>query len=98
MFLLEEPKSFQEIVKEYAWKLPMEEELPSIQKNQTWDLVSPHENCKPIGLKWIFKVKKNAKGELIRDKGRLVAKGYSQCYGIDCEDYFALMARFDPFI
>ena len=46
-----------------------------------------------IGVKWIFKTKRNAEGEIEKHKARLVAKGYKQQYGVDCEDVFAPVAR-----
>ena len=56
----------------------MEEEMESIDKNLTWVLVKPPVNCRPIGVKWIYKVKRNSTGEITRHKARLVAKGYSK--------------------
>ena len=56
----------------------MKEEMEAIDQNQMWELVVPPPNCKPIRLKWLFKVKKSAKGEILRYKARLVVKGYSQ--------------------
>jgi hypothetical protein len=50
---------------------------------------------RPIGLKWVFKLKKNAEGEIIKYKARLVAKGYVQKQGIDFEEVFAPVARLD---
>jgi hypothetical protein len=46
-----------------------------------------------IGVKWIFKTKRNAEGEIEKHKARLVAKGYKQQYGVDYEDVFAPVAR-----
>ena len=55
----------------------MDEEIRSIEKNNTWELVSLPKEHKCIGVKWVYKAKKNAKGEIERYKARLVAKGYS---------------------
>lgn len=56
----------------------MVEEMEAIQRNGTWELAELPKDQKSIGLKWIFKVKKNPKGEIIKHKTRLVAKGYVQ--------------------
>ena len=72
----------------------MKKEMMAIDQSHTWELESPPSNCKPIGLKWIFKLKKNPKGEIIRHKARLVVKGYSQKKGIDYKEVFAPVVRF----
>ena len=74
----EEPSSYEAAVKEEIWRIAMKEEMESIDKNLTWDLVKPPVNCRPIGVQWIYKVKRNSTGEITRHKARLVAKGYSQ--------------------
>ena len=50
---------------------------------------------KVIGLKWIFKIKRNADGSINKYKSRLVAKGYVQEHGIDFEEVFAPVARIE---
>ena len=84
-FLLseEEPGNFLEALREKVWKAAMEEEFNQIQKNNTWSLVTPPASCKPIGLKWVFKFKKDSSGQLTKHKAQLVVKGYAQRYGID---------------
>jgi hypothetical protein len=44
-----------------------------IERNQVWELVDPPPGCKPIGTKWVWKNKEGEKGELVRNKSRLVA-------------------------
>ena len=56
----------------------MDEEIHAIKKNDTWKLTNPLENKKAIGVKRLYKTKKNAKGEEQRYKARLVTKGYKQ--------------------
>jgi uncharacterized protein (UPF0332 family) len=51
--------------------------------------------AKRIGVKWVFKTKFNEKGNVDKHKARLVAKGYSQRQGIDYNEVFALVARWD---
>jgi hypothetical protein len=54
----------------------MEEEMESLRKNDTWDLVTLADGRDPIGSKWLFKRKINAVGKVKKLKARLVAKGY----------------------
>lgn len=67
----------------------------SIEKNNTWDLVELPEGVKPIGLKWIFKIKRNADGTICKYKARLVVKGYVQKHGVDYDEVFAPVARME---
>jgi hypothetical protein len=73
----------------------MNEELENFERNHVWELVDPPPWCKPIGTKWVWKNKEVEKGELVRNKSRLVAQGYSQKEGIDYEETFALVARLE---
>ncbi|RDX90254.1 Copia protein, partial [Mucuna pruriens] len=51
------------------------EEINSIEKNHTWELMDPPSNKKPIALKWVYKVKINPRGEVMKNKAKLMAKG-----------------------
>lgn len=73
----------------------MESELESIEKNNTWSLTVLPIRAKKIGVKWIFKTKRDENGEITKHKARLVAKGYSQQQGIDYSEVFAPVARLD---
>eukprot|EP00253_Pinus_taeda_P032919 PITA_32919 len=73
----------------------MDEELEQIERNNTWELVPRPKDKNVIGTKWVFKNKLNENGEVIRNKARLVCKGYAQEEGIDFEETFAPVARLE---
>ena len=62
-------------------------------KNDTWEFVPRPKDKNVIGTKWVFRNKMNEQGEVIRNKARLVCKGYSQQEGIDYEETYALVVR-----
>jgi hypothetical protein len=90
-----EPKNFTEASKDKHWIDAMEEELNQIEKNETWELVPRPKDKNVIGTKWVFRNKLNEDGQVIRNKARLVCKGYAQVEGIDFEETFALVARLE---
>jgi hypothetical protein len=73
----------------------MEEEMRSIHDNQTWELTTLPAGHRAIGLKWVFKVKKDPAGLIVKHKARLVAKGYAQRQGVDFDEVFAPVARLE---
>ena len=73
----------------------MKKEIEAIEKNETWSLTQLPVGHKIIGFKWVFKLKKNSNGEIIKHKARLVAKGYTQQQGVDFDEAFAPVARLD---
>ncbi|CAA7032829.1 unnamed protein product [Microthlaspi erraticum] len=93
--IISDPTSFQEAVKHQKWREAMNAEMNSIEKNQTWSLVSLPDGAKAIGVKWIYKTKFNELGEVDKFKARLVVKGYAQEYGVDYTEVFAAVARMD---
>jgi hypothetical protein len=92
---MEEPSCFRDAVDHPEWVQAMDSEMQSICKNGTWELATLPPGQKSIGLKWIFKLKKNSDGEVVKHKARLVAKGYVQQQGVDFEEVFAPVARLD---
>ena len=62
------------------------------------ELVPSPANKNIVGTKWVFKKKLNENGKVIRNKARLVCKGYTQVEGIDFEETFAPVARLEAII
>ncbi|GKB87127.1 retrovirus-related pol polyprotein from transposon TNT 1-94 [Tanacetum coccineum] len=71
----------------------MQEEIHEFKRLQVWELVPCPDLVMLIKLKWIYKVKKDELGGVLKHKARLVAKGCRQEEGIDFEESFAPVAR-----
>jgi hypothetical protein len=70
----------------------MHEESENFERNQVWTLVEPPRDVNVIGTKWVFKNKQGEDGEIVRNKARLVAEGFSQVEGLDFGETFAPIA------
>ncbi|MCO5583443.1 hypothetical protein L7F22_037354 [Adiantum nelumboides] len=88
-----EPTCFEEAVENDKWKEAMNEEMDALYGIETWELAPLPKSKKPIGYRWVYKIKHNSDGSVNRYKARLVAKGYAQTYGIDYEETFVLVAK-----
>jgi hypothetical protein len=77
------------------WVNVMHEELENFEENQVWTLVEPPHDVNVIGTKWVFKNKQEEDGEVVRNKARLVAQGFSQVEDLDFGKNFALVARLE---
>ena len=71
----------------------MEEEIIALEHNQTWELVPRLGDVKPISCKWVYKIKRRPDGSIERYKARLIARGFSQQYGLDYDETFSLVAK-----
>ncbi|GJY00877.1 ribonuclease H-like domain, reverse transcriptase, RNA-dependent DNA polymerase [Tanacetum coccineum] len=91
----DEPKNYKEASNDQRWIEAMMVQLDSINRNNTWKLTTLPKGHKAIGLKWVFKTKKDANGNIFKHKARLVAKGYIQEHDIDFEEVFAPVARME---
>ena len=92
-----EPKSMEEALSsDHAkeWKAATDSEVDSLLESETWELVELPPDRKPIGCKWVFKVKHGSDGSVEWLKGQLVAKGCSQKYGIDYDETNSPVVRF----
>jgi len=90
-----EPTIVDEALSDDGWILAMQEELNQFQRNDVWDLVLKPQKKNIIGTKWVFRNKMNEQGEVVRNKARLVAQGYSQQEGINYTETFAPVARLE---
>jgi len=90
-----DPVTYEEAIKHEEWKRAMDQEIESIESNDSWELTSLPSGAKKIDANWVYKTKLNEKGKVEKYTARLVAKGYSQQYGIDYNEVFATVARWD---
>ncbi|KAE8736044.1 hypothetical protein F3Y22_tig00000218pilonHSYRG00253 [Hibiscus syriacus] len=88
-----EPETFEEASKSSEWMTAMKEEIDALQQNQTWDIVPKIKDVKPISCKWVYKIKRCPDGSIKRYKARLVARGFSQQYGLDYDETFSPVAK-----
>ena len=91
----EEPGSAEEALAIPAWKKVMEEEMSCILDNKTWTLAMLPAGHRGIGQKWVFKLKKDPEGNVVKHKARLVVKGYAQRQGVNFDKVFAPVARME---
>ncbi|GJT33875.1 putative RNA-directed DNA polymerase [Tanacetum coccineum] len=77
------------------WLDAMNAEMQSMKDNQVWRLVDLPPNGKTVGSKWLFKKKTDMDGNVHTYKAHLVAKGFTQTYGVDYEETFSPVADYE---
>ncbi|GKB39718.1 retrotransposon protein, putative, ty1-copia subclass [Tanacetum coccineum] len=75
------------------WLKAMNMEMQSMKDNQIWVLVNLPPNGRPVRNKWLFKKNIDMDGNVHTFKARLIAKGYTQTYGVDYEETFSPAAN-----
>jgi len=73
----------------------MKTEMKALENNETWDKCILLARKKQVGCQWVFTIKHKADGTIERYKVRLVAKGYTQTYGIDYSKTFSPVAKIE---
>nr|GEW97098.1 Gag-Pol polyprotein [Tanacetum cinerariifolium] len=89
------PKNFKSTITKDCWLQTMQDEIHEFYRLQVWELVPQPDCVMIIALKWIYKVKLDEYGDVLKNKVWLVAKRYRQEEGIDFEESFALVARIE---
>ncbi|GJU06009.1 retrovirus-related pol polyprotein from transposon TNT 1-94 [Tanacetum coccineum] len=79
----EYPKNFKQAMTEPSWIDAMQEEIHEFERLEVWELVPCPDNVFLIKLKWIYKVKTDESGGVLKNKARLVAQGFKQEEGIE---------------
>ena len=77
------------------WMIPMKVEMDTLKTKHTWDLVKPPPGANIMDLMWIYDIKWDGEGNRIKDKARLVGKGYTQQFGIDYNETWAGVTRLE---
>ncbi|GKA89657.1 retrovirus-related pol polyprotein from transposon TNT 1-94 [Tanacetum coccineum] len=90
-----EPKNYKDTLTQACWIEAMQEELNEFKRLEVWELVPHPDKVMFITLKLIYKVKLDELGGILKNKARLVARGYRQKEGIYFEESFAPVARLD---
>nr|GEZ11984.1 uncharacterized mitochondrial protein AtMg00810-like [Tanacetum cinerariifolium] len=90
-----EPKTYKDALKKSSWIKAMQEQLNEFERLEVWELVPRPEKVMVITLKWMYKVKLDELGGILKNKARLVARGYHHEEGIDFEESFAPVARLE---
>ncbi|GJW65260.1 retrovirus-related pol polyprotein from transposon TNT 1-94 [Tanacetum coccineum] len=90
-----EPKNYKDTLTQACWIKAMQEELHEFDSLEVWELVPRPDKVMIITLKWIYKVKLDEMGGILKNKAHLVARGYRQEEGINFEESFAPVARLD---
>ena len=92
------PKTYGEAITcddRLLWTAAINIECGAITTNKTWELVELPNGRKAIQSKWVFEIKENPDGTVNKYKARLVVQGFRQIYGLDYDETFAPVARYE---
>jgi len=77
------------------WMIPMDVEMNTLKTKDTWDLVKPPAGANVMDSMWVYDIKWDGKGNRIKDKARLIGKGYTQQLGVDYNETWAGVTRLE---
>ncbi|XP_077219765.1 uncharacterized protein LOC143853955 [Tasmannia lanceolata] len=86
------PQSLPAALDHSGWRAAMDLEMEALQANKTWELVPLPPGARPVGCRWVYAVKHLPDGTIERLKAQLVAKGYTQTFGVDYLETFSPVA------
>ncbi|GBO38410.1 Retrovirus-related Pol polyprotein from transposon TNT 1-94 [Araneus ventricosus] len=72
----------------------MKDEIDTMHSRGVWKLVDQPSNAKPVGCRWVYTVKRDENGKIVRFKARLVAQGYTQIKGESFDETFSPVINF----
>ncbi|GKA88294.1 putative reverse transcriptase domain-containing protein [Tanacetum coccineum] len=87
------PKTYREASTDERWVEAMNKEMEALNRNNTWDITELPKGRKPVGSKWIYKIKYKSNGEVEKYKARLVTKGFSKKKRLDYEETFSPLVK-----
>jgi hypothetical protein len=96
----DDPTSYEETMRSHhssKWREATEDEMRSMSANQVGKLEEILKGDKTVGCKWVYKIKRDSKGNIDRFKVRLVARGFTQREGIDYNEIFSHVSFKDSF-
>jgi hypothetical protein len=76
------------------WYKCSDDEIAQLHSEETWELVPCPPDRKPIKSKWVYRIKRDSLGNVVKYKGRLCACGYSQIHGVDFHDIYSPVVRY----
>jgi hypothetical protein len=93
------PKTYLDAIRDPSrargWQQAIQEELQSLKANGTWKEIIPLPSANLVSMKWVFSIETMVDGSIERFKARLVARGFSQAYGLDYDKTFVPTVRMD---
>ncbi|GJY70797.1 retrovirus-related pol polyprotein from transposon RE2 [Tanacetum coccineum] len=93
IYVLKEPVTYSEAVKDKQWRSAMDSELEALEQNKTWTIEKLPPNKKALGCKWVYKIKYKSDGTIERFKARLMILGNHQVAGVDYSETFTSVAK-----